>query len=135
MRPNARLATGGRSIVHGQTVEWDNVLQKSASNLAGNDTVVGTHVTLGSVLHETKDWLAGLPSSVDFVDPEVGMMAQAAVRSGIRFGYLHVVSDNVAEKYEEDLSNERMGSVLERRVKMYRLVREVLGDYLSASGI
>ncbi|KAK4222241.1 hypothetical protein QBC38DRAFT_375494, partial [Podospora fimiseda] len=131
MRPNTWLATGGRSIVREQTVEWENILTKSVEKLAKNDTVVRTHVTLGSVLHETKDWLSSLPRSVDFVDPEVGMMGQAAVRNGIRFGYLHIISDYVAEKYEEDLSNERMGSVLERRAKLYRLVQKVLGDHLS----
>ncbi|KAK3984272.1 hypothetical protein QBC44DRAFT_253240 [Cladorrhinum sp. PSN332] len=131
VKPNTWLATGGKSIVRGQTVEWENILQKSVEKLAEGDAVVGTHVTLGSVLHETRDWLASLPASVDFVDPEVGMMAQAAVRSGVRFGYLHIISDNVAEKYEEDLSNERMESVLERRGKLYRLVQDVLGDYLS----
>lgn len=82
------------------------------------------------MLHETRDWLATLPNSVDFVDPEVGMMAQAGVKSRIRFGYLHITSDNVAEKYEEDLSNERMQSVLSRRSKLYDVVQDVLGNYL-----
>lgn len=70
---------------------------------------------------------------MDFVDPEVGMMAQAAVRSGIRFGYLHIISDNVAEKYLEDLSNERQKSVLEGRSHLYEIVQDVLHHHLSTS--
>ncbi|KAI0971038.1 hypothetical protein F4678DRAFT_461584 [Xylaria arbuscula] len=116
MRPNKRLATGGRSLVRGQGVEWENVLAAATVN-AEKDLVV----------------LAGLPRSIDFVDPEVGMMAQAAVQSSVRFGYLHIVSDNVAEKYEEDLSNERMQGVLLRRAKLYTLVRDILGRHLSSS--
>jgi hypothetical protein len=130
VKPNTWLATGGRSHVRGQTVEWENVLEPSVTRLASEYFIVGNHTTLGSVLHETKDWLAALPESVDFVDPEVGMMAQAAVRSGIRFGYLHMVSDNVAEKYAEDLSNERMQSVLRRRSRLYGVVQDVLTYHL-----
>lgn len=131
VRPNTWLATGTQSRVRNQIVEWENVLDTSVNGLAGNYTLAGNHITLGSVLHETKDWLATLPESVDFVDPEVGMMAQAAVKTGIRFGYLHIISDNVAEKYEEDLSNERMRGVLSRRSKLYDVVQDVLGHYLS----
>ncbi len=130
VRPNTWLATGARSHVRGQVVEWENVLGSSISRLAQHYTMTGDHMTIGSVLHETRDWLATLPGSVHFVDPEVGMMAQAAVRSGIRFGYLHIVSDNVVEKYDEDLSNERMRNVLTRRLKLYEIVQNVLGLHL-----
>lgn len=132
VRPNTWLATGERSYVRGQLVEWENVLGNTVARLAGHYAVVGSHMTLRSVLHETKDWLATLPSSVDFVDPEVGMMAQAAIKSGIRFGYLHIISDNVAEKYDEDLSNERLRNVLMRRSKLYEAVQNVLGHHLSS---
>ncbi|KAL7950539.1 hypothetical protein V8C42DRAFT_123724 [Trichoderma barbatum] len=132
VRPNTWLATGGISYVRGQAVKWENVLEDSVARLAQACTVTGNHITLGSVLHETRHWLATLPSYVDFVDPEVGMMGQAAVKSGIRFGYLHIISDNVAEKYEEDLSNERMPSVLTRRSKLYEVVQDVLGHHLSS---
>lgn len=133
LRPNTLLATGGLSYVRGQAVEWENVLQDSVTSVAQACTVKGNHITLGSVLHETKNWLASLPSSVDFVDPEVGMMGQAAIQHGIRFGYLHIISDNVAEKYEEDLSNERMRSVLTGRSKLYEVLQDVLGHYLSSA--
>lgn len=132
IRPNNHLATGGRSYVDGKLVQWQNTLEASIALLASKHTITGTHITLGSVLHETKDWLSSLPASVDFVDPEVGMMAQAAVRSGIDFGYLHIISDNVAEKYTEDLSNEREHSVLVGRSHLYELVQDVLQHHLSA---
>lgn len=130
VKPNMWLATGGLSYVRGQVVQWDNVLENSVARRAQGNVVIGDHMTLGSVLHETKDWLGKLPSSVKFVDPEVGMMAQAAVQNGIRFGYLHIISDNVAEKHEEDLSNERMQSVLTRRSELYEVAQDVLGHYL-----
>ncbi|KAH8655525.1 hypothetical protein BX600DRAFT_482976 [Xylariales sp. PMI_506] len=132
LRPNTWLATGGQSNVRGQVVQWENAIENSVARLAQSYAITGNHITLGSVLHETKDWLATLPGSIDFVDPEVGMMGQAAVRSGISFGYLHIISDNVAEKYEEDLSNERMHSVLLRRSKLYEAAQEVLGHHLSS---
>jgi nucleoside phosphorylase len=133
IKPNTVLATGGLSYVRGQAVEWENVLEDSVASVAQACTITGNHITLGSVLHETKNWLASLPGSVDFVDPEVGMMGQAAVQHGIRFGYLHIISDNVAEKYEEDLSNERMRNVLRGRSKLYEVVQDILGHHLSSA--
>lgn len=129
------MATGKQSYVHGQLVEWQNALEASTALLASHCTIFGTHITLGSVLHETKDWLSALPTCVDFVDPEIGMMAQAAVRSGIKFGYLHIISDNVAEKYSEDLSNERQQSVLVGREHLYKLVQDVLRHHFSTRSL
>lgn len=132
VRPNTWLATGGRSYARGRTVKWDNILAESVEAAGRAATILGTHQTLGSVLHETQGWLASLPGDVDFVDPEIGMMALAAQRNRVGFGYLHIVSDNVAEKYSEDLSNERMESVLARRARLYEVVQDVLGHYLSS---
>ena len=66
---------------------------------------------------------------VDFVDPEMGMMDQASVRTGIRFSYLHIIADNIAEKCEESLSNERMEAVLSRRLKLSDRVQDVLAHH------
>jgi hypothetical protein len=131
VEPNSWLATGGESLVNGRTVAWDNVLAPSVARLAANSAIVGTHVTLGSVLHETKSWHAQLVDSVDFVDPEIGMMAQAAVRSRVRYGYLHMITDNLGEKYAEDLSNERIESVLQRRARLHLVVQDVIEDHIS----
>lgn len=131
VRPNAWLATGGLSLVDGRMVTWDNVLGPSVARRALDSTMVGTHVTLGSVLHETRDWHADLVDAVDFVDPEIGMMAQAAVRSGIGYGYLHMITDNLGRKYSEDLSNERTERVLHRRARLHAVVQDVMEDHLS----
>ncbi|KAE9961402.1 hypothetical protein BLS_002174 [Venturia inaequalis] len=75
IRPNNYLATGSSSYVSGQLVMWQNALEPSVNLVAPEHTIFGTHITLGSVLHETRDWLGELPASVDFVDPEIGMIA------------------------------------------------------------
>lgn len=46
-------------------------------------------------------------------------MALGAEKSGIMFSYLHIISDNLVEEYDEDLSNERKGNILEKRRKRY----------------
>jgi hypothetical protein len=58
------------------------------------------------------------------------MIARAAKKTGIRFGYLHIISDNVREKYSEDLSNERKESVLLGRAALYDEVQNILGHHL-----
>ncbi|KAK3389476.1 hypothetical protein B0H63DRAFT_556625 [Podospora didyma] len=130
VRPNTWLATGGRSLVNGRVVEWDNTLAMAVAQRGRDSTIFGSHVTLGSVLHETRSWHAQLADTVDFVDPEIGMMAQAAVRSGIRYGYLHMITDNLGQKYEEDLSNERTESVLTRRARLHQVVQDVMEEHL-----
>ena len=55
--------------------------------MAESYTIRGNRGTLGSILHEIQHWLAGLPGPIDFVNPEVRMIAQAAARSGIWVGY------------------------------------------------
>ncbi|KAK3313089.1 hypothetical protein B0H66DRAFT_385549 [Apodospora peruviana] len=131
--PNNWLATGGRSLVSGRVVEWENVLTEAVASTpsAAGCVMAGDHVTLGSVLHETKNWHADLKEAVDFVDPEIGMMAQAAVRSGIRYGYLHMITDNLGQKYDEDLSNERTESVLVRRARLHQVVKDVMAVHLA----
>ncbi|KAK7943864.1 uncharacterized protein PG986_012977 [Apiospora aurea] len=111
--PNMWLATG-----------------ESVKRRGNGAVIVGTHVTLGSVLHETKSWHAQLVGEVDFVDPEIGMMAQAAVRSGVRYGYLHMITDNLGRKYDEDLSNERKESVLQHRARLHQVVQDVVENHL-----
>jgi hypothetical protein len=131
VRPNAHLATGTGSYVNGRLVKWPNILERSARLMASDILLIGDHVTLGSVLHETKEWLEVLPKSVQFVDPEIGTIAQAAIRSGVGFGYLHIISDNVSEKYSEDLSNERETTILRGRLYLYDMVQDVLLHHLS----
>ena len=136
LQPNRWLATGSSSILHdgqhqtGAVVQWKSVLDDAVERKGKDCTAVGRHITLGSVLHETKEWWEKMHGRADFVDPEIGMMAQAAVRCGLGFGYLHMVTDNLGKKYEEDLSNEREEGVLKGRERLHRVVEEVIGDYV-----
>lgn len=128
--PNEWLATGSQSLVNNRMVKWKNVLAPSVEQCGKDSVIVGTHITLGSVLHETRSWHSELVDEVDFVDPEIGMMAQAAVRSGIQYGYLHMITDNLGRKYDEDLSNERQESVLKRRQRLHQQVEYIIEDHL-----
>lgn len=133
--PNQWLATGGRSLVNRRWVKWQDTLEPAISRCGRGAVIFGSHVTLGSVLHETKKWHAEMIKTVDFVDPEIGMMAQAAVRSGIKYNYLHIITDNLGKKYDEDLSNERKEKVLKRRARLYNIVEDVLEAHLSRPDI
>ena len=80
-------------------------------------------------MFESKEWLAKANArGHDFVDPEVGQMALAAVETGLEFGYLHIISDNVAQKYDEDLSNERLKGVLYGRDRLYKDGQPIAGN-------
>ena len=84
---------------------------------------------MASVLDETKEWLASAEKEYDFVDPEIGQMAKAAEEGGAEYGYLHIVSDNLAKKYERDLSNERCGDVVRGRKSLMGEIQDVLGAF------
>lgn len=128
--PNTLLASGNRSSVKGETVEWDNALAPFLASKHEQGVVVnGMHLTLPSVLDETKEWLAKNISAHDFVDPEIGHMAKASLEGGTEFGYLHIISDNVARKYAHDLSNERLQGVLIGRKGSISEIQEVLRDF------
>ncbi|KAK4160420.1 hypothetical protein QBC43DRAFT_325484 [Cladorrhinum sp. PSN259] len=134
--PNQFLATGSQSLLNNRIISWDNCLSTSVSEVAKDAVIVGNHVTLGSVLHETKEWhTKHCAMGMDFVDPEIGNMAQAAVRSGRRYGYLHLITDNLGTKYDEDLSNERTESVLARRKGLYQTIREVMEFHLTRTDV
>jgi len=151
--PNRFLATGSSSLLGNRTVRWENALAGSIASCDPSlqrSIISGKHVTLGSVLHETKHWHAAHRRSrpgpgsagsggggveIDFVDPEIGNMAQAAVRSGARYGYLHLITDNLAQKYDEDLSNERTEGVLNRRARLYRVVSDVIEFHLNRTTV
>ncbi|KAK4225185.1 hypothetical protein QBC38DRAFT_483674 [Podospora fimiseda] len=138
IRPNHFLATGSHSLLNNRIISWENCLSTSISQVAQESVIVGKHVTLGSVLHETKEWYASHRRDgmdFDFVDPEIGNMAQAAVRSGRRYGYLHLITDNLGQKYDEDLSNERTESVLKGRKRLYEVIRDVMEFHLTRTDV
>lgn len=115
LSPNTVLATGNHSLVDNRSVIWEDFFDSEV--IRDPMVVTGTHVTSPSTLLETEDWLARYRGYA-FVDPEIGRMGAAAYRAGIPFGYLHVVSNNLACRYNEDLSNERRPLVLTQRARL-----------------
>ena len=60
-------------------------------------------------------------------------MGQAARTAGIEFGFLHVVSNNLARTYPDDLSNERCGTVIERRAVLLDRISQIIRLRLRAA--
>jgi hypothetical protein len=101
----------------------------------GNPHIVaGRHISLPSVLEETHDWLDQKASLYDFVEPEIGNLAQSSLTEGVGFGFLHIISDNLSKKYAYDLSNERLSTVVENRHHLLCVVQDVLEKFFDESG-
>lgn len=125
--PNKSIATGNRSVLPGYgIVEWNNLFE----TVDNSHIYHGTHMTMPSVLQETKEWLSEYSPNIDFVDPEIGHMALASQLHGIQFSYLHLISDNLSHKYDSDLSNERKESVLEDRKNLYNIIQNTIKETL-----
>ncbi|WP_256976700.1 hypothetical protein [Streptomyces sp. CS113] len=130
IEPNTWLATGNTSLVRGAMVSWDDFFGNYA---AAHDGVrSGLHVSSQSILLENRDWLDQHTASYAFVDPEIGPMG-AARQAGIRFGYLHVISNNLATHYPADLSNERHSEVLRQRAVLVNRIRTIITGRLTTS--
>ena len=125
--PNHWLATGCQSVVGNELVTWANPLEPQLER--SPRVAFGVHCSLGSVLEETKDWLLAAEKRYDFVDPEIGHMAKASLEGGTEFGYLHMISDNLAQKYLHDLSNERLTDVLQDRKRLIYEIQDILGRF------
>ncbi|MFJ7209671.1 hypothetical protein ACIQWR_39835 [Streptomyces sp. NPDC098789] len=129
VEPNTWLATGHESLLNGQLVTWSDFFGDFATTRPGVRT--GVHVTSPSILLEDRDWLAKHAEHA-FVDPEIGSMGATACREGIGFGYLHVISNNLARHYPADLSNERHGDVIRRRAVLVDQIRHIIAGRLAA---
>jgi hypothetical protein len=132
IEPNTRLATGNTSLVGGSPVTWHDFFGDFATAQPGVHT--GVHVTSPSILLENRDWLTEHAGHA-FVDPEIGPMGAAAQRARIGFGYLHVISNNLARHYAADLSNERHRDVIRRRTILISQIRDIIADRLAARPI
>lgn len=128
IEPNTWLATGRESLIDGQLVTWDDFFGDLAAAQPG--VHCGIHVTSPSILLENRDWLTKHAEHA-FVDPEIGPMGAAARRAGIGFGYLHVISNNLARHYPADLSNERHRDVLRRRAALVDRIRDIIAARLA----
>jgi hypothetical protein len=127
--PNTSLATGRCSVIAGRRVWWRDFFGDIAASQP--DVRSGVHVTSPSVLLEGKNWLKRQHGN-SFVDPEIGPMGSAASGAGIEFGFLHVVSNNLAREYTADLSNERLGTVIERRTRLLDRIHAIISLRLRA---
>lgn len=125
--PNHWLATGCQSVVHNESVAWVNPLELQLEH--SPSVAYRVHYSLGSVLDETKDWLLAAEKQYDFVDPEIGQMAKASLEGGTEFGYLHIISDNLARKHIHDLSNERRTVVLQDRKRLVSEIQDIFGRF------
>lgn len=126
--PNEVMATGESSRLNGNLLQWECPLHKTLSTMKIANICRGTHVTVSSPLVETEDWL--YRQNTDWVDCEVGHLAEACKESRIQFGYLNLISDNVARKYPHDLATERQDVVLTARKKLLDKIRKILAIHL-----
>lgn len=132
IEPNTHLATGNTSLVSAKPVTWHDFFGDFATAQPGVHT--GVHVTSPSILLENRDWLTEHAEHA-FVDPEIGPMGVAASDAGIGFGYLHVISNNLARHYPADLSNERHHDVIERRTVLIRQIHDIIAAHLATRPI
>lgn len=122
--PNTCLASGNTSVLpDGRRVTWPDFFGSLLDSRS--DVHVGVHATSPSILLEGQSWLAEQHGR-HFVDPEIGHMGHAASECGIQFGFLHVISNNLAQHYPADLSNERLGTVLEHRSALLDRIHEII---------
>lgn len=128
--PNQVLVTGESSRVDGKLLSWESPLSTTLSTMKIEHLCQGTHVTVPSPLVETEDWLANNKQDADWVDCEVGYLAEACQDNNIRFGYLHFISDNVAQKYIYNLATERQEAVISARKGIWDKVRHILATHL-----
>ncbi|MFZ1721438.1 MAG: hypothetical protein WAU07_02950, partial [Microgenomates group bacterium] len=119
--PNKQLITGSKTYIEGQLLTWDNMF----SNCKDTYLAHGVHFTSPSPVYETSELLTYL-GNFDFVDSEIGHFAKSAHKSGMSFGYLHFISNNLTKIYNEDLSNERMESVLQKREQVMKNIQSLL---------
>lgn len=141
--PNQIIATGECSYVDNVLISWTSALKDAIREAQTPTTVEGTqvtkssaivngiHVTTSSPLDESSSWLTRWSNAADWVDCEVGRMAQACRTQNTRFGYLHIISDNAAQFYSENLSNERRDDIVQSRRKLFRYIEDVLESFLN----
>ncbi|KAK2006009.1 hypothetical protein LZ32DRAFT_652025 [Colletotrichum eremochloae] len=130
--PNEWIATGNEAYLGNRScsVKWRNPLESSIRDHRGIAT--GKLVTVSSPLYETHGWLQQWDKTATWVDCDTGHMAVAAEETKVQFGYLHIVSDCLAAKYKDNLSNEDDDSVKERRQTLYRRIEDIITTFVSS---
>ncbi|SPN99769.1 uncharacterized protein DNG_02620 [Cephalotrichum gorgonifer] len=138
--PNEWIATGSEVLLRPEDrpILWKNPLEDVIRGYKGV-VASGELLTVASPLCETKEWLQQRKEwlqqrseSATWVDCDTGHMAAAAKDVSVQFGYLHIVSDNLAAKYKGDLSNEDCVDVTASRSGQYRKIENIISDFASS---
>jgi hypothetical protein len=131
--PNEVLVTGETSRLNNEMLSWNSGLATTLSTEHIARLCMGTHITVSSPLVETEDWLAENKHDADWVDCEVGYLARACQEQNTQFGYLHFISDNVAQKFRYNLATERQEAVISARKDIWDDIRRVIAVHLGIS--
>ncbi|KAF7513332.1 hypothetical protein GJ744_009753 [Endocarpon pusillum] len=126
--PNTIIATGNDSWIDGAQIIWNNILQHAEDLSPKIQT--GSNASVYSPLEETHEWLFTWCERCHWVDCEVGNLALACIKFEISFGYLNIISDNVAKGHEHDLTNEQLEIVKEKRQELLTVIESVLNHHL-----
>ncbi|OGE54286.1 hypothetical protein PENARI_c006G00423 [Penicillium arizonense] len=133
--PNQVLVTGETSHLNNKILSWKSPLTTTLSTQHIAHLCQGTHITVPSPLVETELWLAMNKHDADWVDCEVGYLAQACQEHNTRFGYLHFISDNVAQRYLYNLATERQDAVISARKDIWDEIRRILALHLGIESL
>lgn len=130
--PNTLVATGSKSLFQGEVLTWNNFICSNGLPLLAQSVQEGIQITVLSPLLETKDWLQESSSKgADWVDCEVGHIAKAVNELSISFAYMHVLSDNVAQSYDHNISNEDEAEPEAAREHLFEKLWEILVGILN----
>ncbi len=81
--PNEWLATGSKSYLNNTYIEWENIFEKSIKKY--KNIIDSKHITVASVIDETKEKMEKLCKYGELIDPEIGNMALACNELGKKF--------------------------------------------------
>lgn len=127
--PNRVLVTGDSSHIDGDLISWDNPLRTAINEMQSKNVVWGTHVTVSSPLVESKPWIRKWKDKAQLVDCEVGHIARMCKKMHMQFGYLHVISDNVARYYPQNLTTDRDPDTINDRKIAFKEIWRILQHY------
>lgn len=128
--PNNVIATGCDSWLNGTRITWQSALKEVLDQDCPPEIQTGSNISVYSPLVETHRWLSSWQTRCQWVDCEVGYFALACTKLQISFGYLNLISDNVAKWHEHDLTSELLREVKEKRQRLLNIIEHVLNRYL-----
>lgn len=132
-RPSETAATGNESIVDNTRVLWKNIVTHATYPFSLIRE--GRHITVISPLAVDSQWMTQTAKlTAEWVDCEVGLMAQECNVHEIGFAYFHIVSDNLSQVGSWGLWNERNPIVQERRAILFREVSSTLKRHFERHG-